>query len=134
MTRLRPPWQILVIAIAMTLVAQDRPRTAATRFHYASRMNGNGEVVARSREAVVFHSDQEDQPVRFHLEDGSHRFCLDGGHEFFDGVVVENEDRGLIPTAPDRNGCAIVEVSAGMYSVRPARKLGPGPVPHATTV
>jgi len=134
MTRLRPPWQILVIATAMTLVGQDRPPTTATRFHYAPRVSGDGEVVARSREAVVFHSDQEDHPVRFYLEDGPHRFCLDGGHEFFDGVVVESEGGGFIPCRLDRNGCVTVDVLTGMYSVRPARKVGPQPVPHATTV
>lgn len=134
MTRPRPPWQILVIAIAMTLVAQDRPATTATRFHYASRMSGNADLVARSREGVVFDSDHEDRPVRFHLEDGSHRVCLDGGHEFFDGVVVESEELGIIPAHVDRNGCAVVEVASGMYLVRPARKVGPQPAPHATTV
>ena len=115
-------------------LSQELRDAAAPRFRYDSEFAVDRAVSAQPRNAIVFDSEAIDPAARFQLEAGSHKFCLDGSHEYFTGVIVEDDVRFPVPATIDREGCARVVVATGVYTVRPTHRAGARPVPKVATV
>lgn len=100
--------------MAQTVDETGRPDSMLV---YAADLEIHPERYARADQILVFGMESDRNIGRFRVSKGVHRFCLEGGADFFTQIVLLTDRGATWPVTEAGAGCVRAKLPAGIISV-----------------